>query len=192
MTIHLVKGGYQQSKYDQCLFFKWISPNKFIYIVVHVDDFSLTGIDDEMIEDFIGYLKTGFPEMTESEFLTNLGAQILTLSDGSRHFSRPKNLEKVFDMWLEETYTRVGREIPSTPMTELYAKMHEHEDSPVWVRKKYQELLGSLIQLIHVRPDISYAISKLAQRTQDCREEDWKAMLRAVLYLHGTQDKGLT
>jgi hypothetical protein len=64
MTIHLVKGGYQQSKYDQCLFFKWISPNKFIYIVVHVDDFSLTGIDDEMIEDFIGYLKTGFPEMT--------------------------------------------------------------------------------------------------------------------------------
>jgi hypothetical protein len=145
-----------------------------------------------MIDEFISHLKRKFPELTEAEFVTYLGAQILTLHDGSRHFSRPKNLLKIFDRWLSEAKDKVGSTLPNTLMTEVYAKMHAHDDSPVIEKKPYQELLGSLIQLIDVRPDISYAVSKLAQRTQDCREEDWKAMLRVVLYLRKTQELGLT
>ena len=192
LTAHLLAGGYRQSVYDQCLFYKWTDENTYVYVVIHVDDFSLAASTDALIDDFVEYLKEAFPEMTQADFVTYLGAQILTLADGSRHFSRPKNLQKSFDKWLDEANTMVSEPSPSTPMTQLYAKMHEHDDSPVWERRRYQELLGSLIQLIDVRPDISYAVSKLAQRTQDCREEDWKAMLRVVLYLHATQDLGLT
>ena len=46
---HLIDGGYTQSKWDLCLFYKWTSITTFIILVFHVDDFSASSSQDVLI-----------------------------------------------------------------------------------------------------------------------------------------------
>ena len=48
LVVHLQEGGYVQSKWDQCLFYKWISVMVYIYIMFHVDDFDASGTSEEI------------------------------------------------------------------------------------------------------------------------------------------------
>ena len=52
-------------------------------------------------------------------------------------------------------------------------------------------LLGRLIFIIKTRPDIAYAVNRLACRSQVCTDKDFKALLRIVSYLWGTKDLGI-
>jgi hypothetical protein len=58
-------------------------------------------------------------------------------------------------------------------------------------KTKCQELVGSLLQIIDVRPDIAFALSRCAQRTQFHLVSDMKALMRIVLYLKGTALLGI-
>ena len=49
---HLRTGGYEQSRWDQCLFYKRVSATSYIYMVFHVDDFIVTATSDELIDSF--------------------------------------------------------------------------------------------------------------------------------------------
>jgi len=40
LVVHLVKGGYVKSKWDQCFFVKWTSAKTYIYILLHMDEFT--------------------------------------------------------------------------------------------------------------------------------------------------------
>jgi hypothetical protein len=52
-------------------------------------------------------------------------------------------------------------------------------------------LLGSLIFIIKTRPDISYAVNRLATRAQHATEKDFQSLLRVVSYLNGTKHLGI-
>jgi hypothetical protein len=77
-----------------------------------------------------------------------------------------------------------GTRVPETPMTVEYGKLHSHPESPKCDITKYQQCLGGVMQIVDVKPDIGFAVSKCSQRTHDCREEDMKALLRIVHYLY--------
>jgi hypothetical protein len=53
-------------------------------------------------------------------------------------------------------------------------------------------LLGSLTQLIDVRPDLAFAVSFVAQHTSHCTEQDMMALHRIVGFLYSTRDDTLT
>jgi hypothetical protein len=46
----------------------------------------------------------------------------------------------------------------------------------------YQEVLGSLILIVKTRPDIAYAVNRLATRTLRATNKDKLAILRVVRY----------
>jgi hypothetical protein len=73
----------------------------------------------------------------------------------------------------------------------LIGKTAEDPGSDTCDKTKYQELVGSLIQLVDVRPDIAFALSRCAQRTQYHLVSDMKALMRIVLYLKGTATLGI-
>jgi hypothetical protein len=72
-----------------------------------------------------------------------------------------------------------------------YSKDKMMHGAKPYNKNLYQQLLGALMQLIDTRPDISFALSKCAQRTNECTENDAKALMRIVLYLQGTRYLGL-
>jgi len=54
------------------------------------------------------------------------------------------------------------------------------------------ELLGSLLYLVRTRPDISYAVNRLAMRAREATERDLNALMRILAYLYDTQELGIT
>ena len=57
---------------------------------------------------------------------------------------------------------------------------------------KYRSLIGSLLHLsINTRPDICYAVNRLAQFNQSPHIEHWTAVKRILRYLKGTMNKCL-
>jgi hypothetical protein len=186
---HLVKNGYVRSVWDKCLFVRWIDFSRFVYVVVHVDDFMCLASTEEMLNEFEEVLKQKYK--VTSKLLDNyVGITIITETDGSKVFTRPNQMERLFDQYIPKDI-RLKIKCPNTPMTVEYGRLHEHNESEIKDKTKYQELLGSLIQLIDVRPDISYAVSKCAQRTTEHKLVDYKALIRIVYYLFGTKSIGI-
>jgi hypothetical protein len=58
-------------------------------------------------------------------------------------------------------------------------------------KQKYMSILGSLIFLLRTRPDIAYAVNRIATRTCRATIKDMYALGRILKYLAGTVDLGL-
>ena len=82
----------------------------------------------------------------------------------------------------------------STPMdTSGASRSGEAEEKEEMVDKtKYLAIVGSLLYLAtRTRPDISYAVGKVAQHSSSPTLTDWKQAKRILRYLKGTTDIGL-
>ena len=55
----------------------------------------------------------------------------------------------------------------------------------------YRQLIGSLLYLVHTRPDICFAVSALSQLMIDPRHVHWVAAKHVLRYLHGTIGYGI-
>ena len=64
---HLIDGGYTQSKWDLCLFYKWVSAVSFIIIVFHVDDFSVNSSDEQLLNEFEQHMLSKY-EVTSNTY----------------------------------------------------------------------------------------------------------------------------
>ena len=67
-------------------------------------------------------------------------------------------------------------------------KLCGHEE-----RAKYLRLLGKLMWVCNTRPDIAFAVNKLASFSSEivCSTNHWKALLRVLTYISGTLEHGI-
>jgi hypothetical protein len=116
MTAYVRSGGYSQSIFDPCLFYKWIGVGNFVYVMVHVDDFAIMGTSTEIVDEFITFMQKRY-EITVKPLESYLGMEIQELDDGSRVFRRPKRLSLLFEKWYPDG---IDERIPRTPMARDY------------------------------------------------------------------------
>jgi hypothetical protein len=153
--------------------------------VAYVDDFIVAASDYSLIELLNEELSAKY-EVNMAPYVDYIGVRITPQPDGSTAFSRPFQLNKLFESWRPVAPTRPAL----TPCTVDYVKKRP-TDAPRSDQKKYMSLLGSLTQLVDVRPDLSFAVSFCAQHTHHCTDIDFQALLRIVDYLHHTRDHQL-
>ena len=55
----------------------------------------------------------------------------------------------------------------------------------------YRQLIGSLLYMVHTRPDICYAVSDMSQFMSDPRHVHWVAAKHVLRYIHGRIGYGL-
>jgi hypothetical protein len=66
------------------------------------------------------------------------------------------------------------------------------EASQIVNQKAYARLNGQILHLaVNTRPDIAFAVSRLAQHTTKPTSGCWAALKRLVCYLKGTRTKGI-
>jgi hypothetical protein len=105
--------------------------------------------------------------------------------DGSLRLSQPGLISK--------TITAAGLDEDlsirtyDTPMREDFSDEFQ-DDSPPCDPTKYRSLLGMLIFLLRSRPDIAYAVNRLATRSIGATEHDLFAIIRIVKYLRSTSE----
>ena len=166
------------------MYYKRSGP-QFIMMVVHVDDFAVASTHQAMTDDLFATLRLRYT-ITSSETLeTFLGIHIVYASDGTVIFTQPRRIEE-----LVAKYDLANTRCPQVPMCSSFND-HNQDDSSLCDQHEYMSLLGSLIFIIKTRPDIAYAVNRLATRTQHATIKDFNCLLRVVSYLAGTKDLGI-
>jgi hypothetical protein len=177
---------YKQSKSEPCLYIRHISDTEYIIMVIYVDDFLVASTHQYLIDELKAYLSIKYV-VNISPYADYLGLHISKQPDGSMTFTRPFMLEKIFKKFLK----RIPTSEVTSPITDLYTQ-HLDPESPRVDKIDYLGLLGSIIQMVDVRPELAFAISFCAQRTETCTKQDMGALNRIIDFLYCTRDMCLT
>ena len=163
----LLATGYSQSEGDHTLFFKRGRDSKITILIVYVDDIIVTGNDIEEIRNLKLHLTSNFD-------IKSLGK--LTYSKSGIVLSQHKY---ILDL-LKDTgkFNCKPASTPADTNTKLKAKQSDKDD-PI-NKTSFQILVGRLLYLNHIRPDISFVVNSLSQYMLDPRQSHQTAVDRIM------------
>jgi hypothetical protein len=151
-----------------------------VYFCIHVDDFAIAASHPEPITELCDALKEKY-NITESDNLESfLGIHIV--KDGDKlYLSQPGHI------------TKCSNEAQITPATKpAYIPMQpsfnddDQDQSPPADKARYATLLGMLIYVLRTRPDVAYAVNRLATRASAPTIKDLDSLRQVANYLYTT------
>jgi hypothetical protein len=187
ITRCLLDLGYIRSSVDELTFYKWIG-NRYIIMVIHVDDFFVISSDKQLLEKLHHELTLEYGEVSikTGDHLAYLGMDVATSKDGEVRLSQPGYIERLL-----EEYNPEGK-ISYTPISALEYEDDEEDSEPI-DQHEYLAAVGALNHLTQcTRPDIAYAVSRVAQDCSHPTGKSWKRVTRIFKYLQGTREDGIT
>ena len=141
-----------------------------------------------MIDEFGDYLRTKYQTVTTTKDGLFLGIRMEAQSDCSCIFTKPHQLQAIFDKYIPDGPTM---SIPRDPMSDKYIKSFDLDDSPPCDISEFKSAMGILVQHVDYRLDIAFPVSKIGHRAANPRVKDMDALLYIIHYLYGTRDLGL-
>ena len=190
----MMSQGFARSKCDHCVYFKTLNDEKFLILVLYVDDMLIAshGMSD------IDVLKTqlsGTFEMKDLGAVNRvLGIDIHRDRKRSRLWlSQEEYLEKVLKKYEMDKSKPV-----SVPHAAHFKLSSEHypktdEEKHVMSHVPYSSIVGSLMYvMVYTRPDISQAMRVVSRFMSNPGKQHCEAMKWLLRYIRGTQDYVLT
>ena len=181
--------GFSNNKLDPCLF-KRVRNGETEYVAVYVDDLIIAAKDPKVISKLMDSLKSQYDLRDEGELNYFLGMNITKKTNGSFFLDQEKLAREVLERFnlLDPSVNSV----PMQPDTTLNAA-DEDTKSDEYFHGEYRQAVGSLLYLACVsRPDIAYAVSKVAQYGHCPLKAHWTAVKGILRYLKGTANWGIT
>ncbi|GJX99475.1 zinc finger, CCHC-type containing protein, partial [Tanacetum coccineum] len=192
----LKENGFVQSVNDHSLFTK-SKNNKFMALLVYVDDIVITGNCVDEINKFKVFLKSKFNIKDLSNLNYFLGIEVLKTGDDLCLSQKKYCLE------LLKEYGLLGCKPVSTPMgpNSVMSYISTSANPLLDNITGYQKLLGKLIYLTHTRHDISYSVhcKGIKYVHSDCEnnlkgysDADWAKCLKIKKTLNSKGPKDVT
>ena len=187
VSAHLLQCGYTRCAADPCFF--WIRGSSgFLFAVVHVDDFVVAASTQDLLDVFIAHMEEAYVVSVTPDVKHFLGLYTHDYPCGARVMSQPGLLQKLFDK-----HPHIGNltTLPQVPMSSLFNDVAQDE-SMACDHTAYMELLGSLLYIVKTRPDIAFAVNRMAMRAKKATVKDMNALFRILAYLYATRARGVT
>ncbi|RVW47383.1 Retrovirus-related Pol polyprotein from transposon TNT 1-94 [Vitis vinifera] len=146
-------------------------------LIVYVDDIILTGDDIGEVERLKKVLATKFEVKDLGQMRYFLGMEVARSRKGISISQRKYVLNLLTETGM------LGCKPSDTPIKAR--NRMESVGKPV-DREKYQRLVGRLIYLSHIRPDIAFAISVVSQYMHSPKESHLEAVYKILRYLKGS------
>ncbi|GJY16199.1 ribonuclease H-like domain-containing protein [Tanacetum coccineum] len=161
--------------------------NKFIVLLVYVDDIVVTDNCVNEINQFKTFLKSKFNIKNLGSLKYFLGIEVIKIEDDICLSQRKYYLE------LFKEYGLLGCKPVFTPMEPNYVLSYiATSDDPLLDNiTGYQKLFGKLIYLTHTRHDISYSVHCLAQYMHSPLKSHLNSAFNVLKYLTNTPGKGI-
>jgi len=169
----LMEKGYTKSKFDECLYYKLTEHGEKIFFCTHVDDFAIAASNPTLIDDLCKILR-GKYIITESDSLESFLGVHMIRENGSLYLSQPGKIAKL----VEAAGLPTTAHTYQNPMRETFSD-DDQDKSPQCDHTLYKSLLGGLIFVLRSRPDIAYAVNRLATRSTKATEKDMEASPQA-------------
>ncbi len=183
---HLSALGFVRSVNDPCLYTGTVNGN-FVVLAVYVDDIIVSAKHEADVE----IIKKSFSERFGIKDLGKLhyflGIQVQQSPQGV-WIGQQKYAEDILRKFSMENCVTVA-----TPMETGAVLMQSPVDSQLFDNPRvYQSAIGSLLYLANcTRPDLTFAVHKLAQFSKNPHQVHWKSVKRVFAYLKGTVNLGL-
>jgi hypothetical protein len=187
--------GFKQCVLDNCLFVKTEGDETYL-ISLYVDDILIAGSDPLKIEQ----IKTEFTQRYEMKDLGELNYYLGMKVTRTEDYIQLDQYRYTLDILKKYDHLLAGYESKhfATPM-EKDLKLRKSEAQSMSVQQTefverfpYQNIVGALLYLsINTRPDISYAVGVLARFSKFPNFRACKAVLRVLIYLRGTAERGI-
>jgi hypothetical protein len=162
---------------------RWIYKGKILIIVHYVDDLVLIG-DENLIQSCKEDLAKYF-NMKDMDLLHYFLGFEIWQRDGELFVSQGKYAREILGKFHMEGCKPMDTTLPGNWKKED-ATSGEVVDATV-----YRKLVGSLMYLVNMRPNIFYAVTELSQVMVNPIEIFWKADKHVLRYLRGTFEYGL-
>ena len=163
-------------------------PFLILILILYVDDITILGSSLAKVSHLKSYLMKSFDMMDLGETCSYLGLHIT-------HDRSNKLLEIDQESYIQDVLQCFGHSDSNPARTPLPSAIHliknENTASPSF-RTQYQQLIGSLLYAMIVScPDISYAVSRLAQYSANPSSHHLNAAQHVLKYLKGTSSMRL-
>lgn len=177
----LLRCGLTRCKSDQCLYIRH-SQEKFTMVLVYVDDIAVATNDESFVQDMKKNLQEKFEMKDLGEMKQFLGIRI---REDQYAFTMDQSLmvKQVLKLFKMEECRNV-----STP-SEVQYPNEIGEDTDIDTKLPFRKAVGCLLYLSTIsRPDISFAVLKLAKVVDKAKQKHWIQTKRLLRYLKGTID----
>lgn len=175
--------GFERTPEDECVFVRNQDRNKLI-ICLYVDDGLVCGTSHDQVHAFISKLELEF-HITTGEPDHYVGMEI--------HRNRSKRQISITQKgYIKRVLERFGLADSKSLIIPMIPSLKLDTDSPP-AQVPYRQAIGCLNYLSMVsRPDITYAVNKLARYCNAPTLVHWQAVKRVMKYLKGTQNYCIT
>ncbi|KAF5453191.1 hypothetical protein F2P56_028111 [Juglans regia] len=180
----LVAKGFTQCKEADYSLFTKCTPTSFISLFVYVDDIILMSSDTNSSNDVKQFLETKFRIKNLGVLRYFLGMEIGRTQAGIQLCQRKYALDI-----LAETGILAAK--PSPLPMEPNIKLKWDEGESFHDPALYRKLVGKLLYLANMRPDLSYNVNLLSQFMDTPRVSHYDAVLKILKYIKGTPRQGI-
>ena len=159
---------------------------KTLIVPVYIDDLLPMG-DRVLVDNFVEYLLKVFKMSSAGAANFFLGLRIERLEDDSVIRMDQQVFTNTILNWFE-VHQDTTAPTPLSPQEDLVPNSNPVSEANPVVRSKYQSLIGSLMYLmLGTRPDLAYAVGKLARFLANPSQSHFIAADRVLQYVNSTQ-----
>ncbi|WVZ53373.1 LOW QUALITY PROTEIN: hypothetical protein U9M48_004325 [Paspalum notatum var. saurae] len=153
-------------------------------LIIYVDDIIFGGLSHTLVSSFAEQMSREFEMSLMSELLFFLGLQIKQGPEGTfiHQAKYTRDILKKFDM---------GDLKPMTTPMSINMALNADEDGEAVDQKEFRGMIGSLLYLTVIRPDIQFAVCLCAHYQSSPRTSHRQAVKRIFRYLKFTLELGL-
>ncbi|OIT20722.1 retrovirus-related pol polyprotein from transposon tnt 1-94, partial [Nicotiana attenuata] len=173
----LISHGFSNSRADSSLFV-YKSGERYLYLLLYVDDIILIGSDSSLLSWFSDMLHVEFSINDLGDLYFFLGVRVSRTS-ACLHLSQAKYARDILDR-----AGLIGCKPVATPVsssTSLDSSLSSAVDNSL-----YRNLVGALQYLTLTRPNICYAINSASQHIQSPQSHHFSEVKRILRYVAGT------
>ncbi|KAG0153774.1 hypothetical protein PDIDSM_2429 [Penicillium digitatum] len=178
----LVSMGFDHTQSDHSIFVKRQHGGSPLYVMVYVDDLLVLSPSEDAIQQFKSAISKHFDTSDKGKLQRYLAINV-HYANGIIHLSQADYVEKILVRFGLENCKPVV-----TPMDEKQALIPFEGTATKGQIHEYQTKIGTLIWLmVSTRPDISFAVIKLAKHAKNPSDVHFQALKRVFRYLTGTK-----
>ncbi|KAG0154312.1 hypothetical protein PDIDSM_1692 [Penicillium digitatum] len=167
---------------DHSIFVKRQHGGSPLYVMVYVDDLLVLSPSEDAIQQFKSAISKHFDTSDKGKLQRYLAINV-HYANGIIHLSQADYVEKILVRFGLENCKPVV-----TPMDEKQALIPFEGTATKGQIHEYQTKIGTLIWLmVSTRPDISFAVIKLAKHAKNPSDVHFQALKRVFRYLTGTK-----
>src|SRR5947199_10689875 len=176
--------GFQVLETDTCIYVRGE-----IIVEVYVDDIKILGPSQQLCYEVYHKLCKQFKMQDKGAVKSFLGLNITrNWEEHSISINQPGYIDRLLSR-----FNMINAKTTSTPLEPGCQLLKATQPDKLCDPTRYQELTGSLNHLaVFSRPDISFAVSKLAQFNANPTMTHWKAGLHVLRYLKSHRNYGIT